>query len=181
MRHKDDSLTAKTTAEFIVQMLTDPEEGQEFFKAYVKAKFLEAAVDTLIKVRHQAGLTQAQVAERLNTKQTAIARLEADTEGTMSLSRYVDYALACGVKPHEISMVSLKEVYDYILENPQARETELDFYAWAVRQATTEPLKIQTIQTMSTPIQAGNTVKLVYQPTNPILNVEEYPQEKVAA
>jgi DNA-binding XRE family transcriptional regulator len=58
-----------------------------------------ALLDQLLKARHDAGLTQAQVAERMGTQPPAIARLErslATGKHSPSLATLRKYAEACG-------------------------------------------------------------------------------------
>lgn len=58
-----------------------------------------ALLDLLLKARHDAGLTQAQVAERMGTQAPAIARLErslATGKHSPSLATLRKYAEACG-------------------------------------------------------------------------------------
>src|SRR5450759_4360037 len=120
MMEKDEiTPSMKATSDFIVEMMMDEKEGEEFTREYLKDRFLSSVVRGLYDVRRQAGLTQAQVAERLNTKQAAIARLEADTDGSMSLHRYVDYALACGMIPHHITFAPIESARDYVIAQPK--------------------------------------------------------------
>lgn len=56
-------------------------------------------LDLLLKARHDAGLTQAQVAERMGTQPPAVARLErslATGKHSPSLTTLRKYAQACG-------------------------------------------------------------------------------------
>jgi len=56
-------------------------------------------LDQLLKARHEAGLTQAQVAERMGTQPPAVARLErslATGKHSPSLATLRKYAQACG-------------------------------------------------------------------------------------
>ena len=56
-------------------------------------------LDALLKARHEAGLSQAQVAERMGTHAPAIARLErslATGKHSPSLETLRKYADACG-------------------------------------------------------------------------------------
>ena len=56
-------------------------------------------LDLLLKARHAAGLTQAQVDERMGTQPPAVARLErslATGKHSPSLSTLRKYAEACG-------------------------------------------------------------------------------------
>lgn len=56
-------------------------------------------LDALLKARHEAGLSQAQVAERMGTHAPAVARLErslATGKHSPSLATLRKYADACG-------------------------------------------------------------------------------------
>jgi DNA-binding XRE family transcriptional regulator len=56
-------------------------------------------LDQLLKARHDAGLTQAQVAERMGTHPPSVARLEralATGKHSPSLATLRKYAQACG-------------------------------------------------------------------------------------
>ena len=56
-------------------------------------------LDQLLKARHDAGLTQAQVAERMGTQAPSVARLErslATGRHSPSLATLRKYAQACG-------------------------------------------------------------------------------------
>lgn len=58
-----------------------------------------ALLDLLLRARHDAGLTQAQVAERMGTQPPAVARLEralATGRHSPSLATLRKYAQACG-------------------------------------------------------------------------------------
>ncbi|MGH2496709.1 MAG: helix-turn-helix domain-containing protein [Ktedonobacteraceae bacterium] len=131
---KDETIQVDgTMTEYIVQQLTDEQQGNGFTREYLKAGFLASAVDELFRARRQAGLTQSQVAEKMQTKQAAIARLEADVDGSMSLHRYVDFALACGMIPFDIKLVPLEAIRDFIIENPQAQHTQEAYSTWQLQ------------------------------------------------
>lgn len=60
-----------------------------------------AILDEILKARHEAGLTQAQVAERMGTKASAVARLESalvSGKHSPSLDTLSKYAAAVGKK-----------------------------------------------------------------------------------
>ncbi len=60
-----------------------------------------ALLDILLKARLEAGLSQAQVAERMGTQASAVARLEralATGKHSPSLTTLRKYAQACGKK-----------------------------------------------------------------------------------
>jgi transcriptional regulator with XRE-family HTH domain len=108
------------------------EESEDTAYAYLAQSWLTSAIDRLWDARRQAGLTQAEVAQRLNTKQPAIARLEKDSEGSLSLRRYVEYALACGVLPLDISLKPAAALRQYALGDPEAPRTESAYKAWSM-------------------------------------------------
>jgi transcriptional regulator with XRE-family HTH domain len=67
--------------------------------------------DTLLKARYEAGLTQADVAERMGTKTSAIARLEAGggrQKHSPSLATLRKYAAAVGCRI-EIKLVPVSQ------------------------------------------------------------------------
>ncbi len=94
MEKPEDALSAETTSD-LVQVMTDEKDGEEFALEYYKAQFLASIGRSLYYARRQAGLTQAQIAKRMNTTQSAVARFEADKNGAMSFHRYLDFAIAC--------------------------------------------------------------------------------------
>ncbi|WP_370653401.1 helix-turn-helix domain-containing protein [Caballeronia sp. Lep1P3] len=66
-----------------------------------------AALDALLRARKEAGLTQAQVAERMGTTASAVARLEGSLvseKHSPTLATLRKYATACG-KTLRISFV----------------------------------------------------------------------------
>jgi DNA-binding XRE family transcriptional regulator len=70
-------------------------------KAEVERIEREEAVllDTLLKARHDAGLTQAQIAERMGTQAPAVVRLErslATGKHSPSIATVRKYVKACG-------------------------------------------------------------------------------------
>ena len=91
---------------------------------------MSSAVNALFYMRRQAGLTQAQVAERLHTKQSAVARLEGDFDGSISLRRYIDFALACGMVPHNITFAPLDSVINYTIAQPEIPYKQINHVEW---------------------------------------------------
>jgi len=146
MSQHDNHQEPMSTSDILLSMFTNEQEGPEFIREYLKASFLSSAVDALYYARHQADLTQAQVAECLHTKQAAIARLEADTTGSMSLRRYVEVALACGMVPLNMTLLPIDKLVEFTTENPDAPRTAELYYAWLREQSEPAP----TIQITTT-------------------------------
>ena len=71
----------------------DPANAEEIDKMFARMDLVEA----LYKARHEAGLTQQEVADRIGTKQTYIAALERGRKN-ITLSTLQKYARACGKK-----------------------------------------------------------------------------------
>jgi DNA-binding XRE family transcriptional regulator len=87
----------RTHKEFVKKMLKNPA-----VKAAYEAQAEEfALLDELLKARRRAGLTQAEVAERMGTKPPAVARLEAgggSKRHSPSLATLRKYAEAVGCR-----------------------------------------------------------------------------------
>jgi len=94
----------RTYEQFKGQALSDPEVRAEYDA--LESEF--ALFDELLKARKRAGLTQAEVAERMDTKPPAVARLEAGggsarhSPSVATLRRYAE-AVGCQL---EIRLVS---------------------------------------------------------------------------
>ncbi len=114
----------ETTNDIIVHELTDENSGSTFAKEYLKSGC------------RQADLTQAQVAEQMNTKQAAIARLEADANGSMSLRRYAEFALACGMVPLDIVLVPIESARNFVIANPDLPLTQINYDTWLLTKET---------------------------------------------
>lgn len=123
----DDIEITGTVTDSIREMLRQDEQNLE---ENLKESFLSTAILALFHARRDAGLTQAQVAERMNTTQSAIARLENDLSGSLSLRRYVDYCLACGVAPLDMTLEPVAQLRDYVLHDPNAPRTTDAYIAW---------------------------------------------------
>jgi transcriptional regulator with XRE-family HTH domain len=147
MHQDEDIQVVGTMSDYLIQKFTDEEQGKEFASEYLKSAFLSSAVNALFYMRRQSGLTQAQVAERLNTKQSAVARLEGDFDGGISLRRYVDFALACGMVPHDITFAPLESAISYTIAQPKVLYTQVNHQQWL--KANEEPLAESVVQAMS--------------------------------
>lgn len=105
----------------------------DFSAEFLKADTVTSAILTVIAARQEAGLTQSQVAERMETSQSAIARLEKDLDGSMSLARFVDWAYACGLVTQRLAFVSSGAVQTQALDRLQSpiwsRESDRTYVA----------------------------------------------------
>ncbi|SDH27598.1 helix-turn-helix domain-containing protein [Nitrosomonas sp. Nm132] len=85
-----------TYAEMKEKMLSDPAVRAEYERIEREEMPM---LDAILKARKEAGLTQAQVAERMGTKATAVARLEnalITGKPSPSLNTLRKYAAALG-------------------------------------------------------------------------------------
>ncbi len=87
----------KSHGEMLKEWKQDPAFQQEYNK--LEAEFL--LFDALLKARKEAGLTQADIANRMGTKTSAIARLEAgggSQKHSPSITTLRKYAEAVGCR-----------------------------------------------------------------------------------
>jgi len=71
----------------------------EVKKAYDELEPEFELINTLLKMRNAAGLTQDQVAERMGTKEANVSRLEKG-RGNPTLKTLMSYAKACNCELH---------------------------------------------------------------------------------
>jgi transcriptional regulator with XRE-family HTH domain len=92
-------------------MIAAWKKDSTFRKEYDALEEQFALFDTLLKARYEAGLTQAEVAERMGTKTSAIARLEAGggrQKHSPSLATLRKYAAAVGCRL-EVKLLPLSQ------------------------------------------------------------------------
>jgi transcriptional regulator with XRE-family HTH domain len=106
-------------------------ESPESATAYLRSSWLTSAVQSLVEARRRSGLTQREVAERLATTQSAIARLESDYDGRMSLHRYIDYLIACSQAPFDIETTQLHQLRVFAIARPSGPRTARCCMDWA--------------------------------------------------
>lgn len=76
-------------------------QSAEYRAAYLAMEDEFSTLDALLIARKEAGLTQAQVAERMGVKQSALGRIEGSLgsrKHSPSLATLRKYAAACGKK-----------------------------------------------------------------------------------
>ncbi len=111
------------------------EEDGESRKAYFRESWLAAAMATLYRARWGSGLTQAELAQRLGTTQSAIARLERSDD--TKLSTFWEYLYACDVAPAEIETVPVADFVRYVHRQPSADRNAVTIAQWT--QASRKP------------------------------------------
>jgi len=154
MQKYENAQTRETTNDIIVHELSDENKSLTFVKEYLKSGFVSSAVDQLFYARRQADLTQAQVAERLNTKQAAIARIEADTDGSISFRRYAEFALECGMVPLDITLVPIESARNFVIANPDLPLTQINYDTWLLTKETRFMPMPQSMQPTAVLVQA---------------------------
>ena len=127
MNEINDSAVAGPLADETRRFLTS---NRETARRYLRQSWLSEAMRSLREARQQSGLTQKELAQRLNTTQSAIARLERDDEGRLALHRYVDYALACDRLPFDIGLESLENIRAFAIAHAEAPRTEHMYRTW---------------------------------------------------
>lgn len=87
----------RTLKQFRARALARPDVRQEYDRLREEFEY----VDEILRARVEAGLTQADVAARIGTTQSAVARLEsADTKHSPSIATLQRYATALGCTLH---------------------------------------------------------------------------------
>ena len=108
--------------------------GDESAREYLRRRWLASAIGEVRRSRIRGRLTQADVAERMKTTQSAVARLERDHEGRLTLRRFIDYALACGVIPLELQVLPFEDVQRFAASSPDVPLTAMAYGAWCASQ-----------------------------------------------
>jgi predicted transcriptional regulator len=84
-------------------------KDKEVLKIYQKLEPKYALIRSLIKARIDSGLSQGEIAERMHTSQSAIARLEGGNQ-LPSLNTLFKYAEATGTIP-VINFINIDELH----------------------------------------------------------------------
>lgn len=103
------------------------EECEEGAREYLLRGWFYDAMEAVRNARLINGLTQAEVADKMGTTQSAVARLENAHLGNFSLDRFLRYAWECGVAPLDLEFVPAQRLRQYALHDPSAPRTAQAF------------------------------------------------------
>ena len=95
--------------------LSDPKSRD----AWLVSTWYSDLVSQAIGARTHAGLTQKDIAERIGTTQSAIARLENDLDAKVGAGRLVRYLIACGVVP-TADAIPLNDALAHLTDAPSS-------------------------------------------------------------
>ena len=121
------TMTESATADAVRELL---EGDEETARAYLAESFLTEAMLALFHARRDAHLTQEQVAKTMGTRQAAITRWERDFTGSISLRKYVEFALACGVAPFDMLLAPVSAMRDFAIAHPGGPLTVDAYNEW---------------------------------------------------
>lgn len=88
---------------FLKEQMKDPEFVKAYEQAGIELQAELAIYEELKRARNKSKLTQAQIAEKMGTKQSAVARLEAGVLNA-KLETIMNYARAIGLKELRIAL-----------------------------------------------------------------------------
>lgn len=134
------------------------DDDREGIEGYLGQAWLSQIVSALVAARRQAGLSQEDVAQRMNTKQPVVSRLENDSDGSCSLRRYLAYAHAVGRQPLDIVLEPLETVRVFAYEYPDAPRTQLACEFWRIAHQTQLAAHQQFLTTVSPYVNIPNSV-----------------------
>lgn len=101
---------------------------------YIRSTWFYRAMEAVRDVRVRSGLTQHEVASRLGTTQSAVARLENAHRGNFSLDRFLEYAWACGAGPLDFGYVPADELREYVYQHLRAPRTTEALRTWRLEE-----------------------------------------------
>ena len=140
----DDLAITGTTGEAIAQGLRDQESTYD----YLIAHFLVRAMQALTQARRDVEMSQGELADRLGTTQSAVARWERDTAGRISLANYCRFALALGKVPLDIVVENINVVQEYAIQLPLEARSEAKVNRWKQRPLSPADQSIATMDAL---------------------------------
>ena len=109
--------------------------GDEGAEEYLLTSWFYRGMEAIRNARLANGLTQRDVAEKLRTTQSVVARLENAHRGTFSLERFLRYAWACGAAPLDFAHVAPAELRQFAAHDPGAPRTAEAIRNWQLADA----------------------------------------------
>ncbi len=125
--HDDDLAETGTAADAVRELLAD----DKLAYSYLLTNFIASAMLGLSAARQAAGMTQREVAEKMQTHQSAVARWESDMSGKMSLLNYVRFAHTVGKQPFNLALEDIECIRQFALAVPEQEITEPAYAAWS--------------------------------------------------
>lgn len=101
------------------------EEGDEVLESFLQSEWFYRAMRKIKEARKRNHLSQMEIAERLGTTQSVVARMENAHYGNFSVARFIAYAWACGVAPVDLGFVDAESMLDFAREKPLS-ESEIE-------------------------------------------------------
>lgn len=113
-------------------------EGDKSATSYLRESWLSAMMAVLRDARRSAGLSQAALAEQLGTRQPSVSRLEHDENTT--LSRFIDYLIACGRMPFEVETIAIDEMRNFLQANLEIPQSAHAVRRWKQARVFPQPI-----------------------------------------
>lgn len=106
-----------TTQEVIAEMMRDEQTGGEFTQEYLKRNFLSSIRDSLFYAQKEAGLSNEEIAKRLNVPVDTVKHFTYFDGKDTSFEQYLKFALACGVMPRPMKLEKIEVLRDEAIAN----------------------------------------------------------------
>jgi len=119
--NEDDLVLDFSTSGTLEDLIEDALQTEEGSRDHLRARWIEDTIATLRSVRRSVCLTQAELARKMETHQSSIARLEGEDD--ITLGKVWDYLYACGEAPAKIEHVSFAVMREFVRLQPEALET----------------------------------------------------------
>lgn len=126
-----DGTETEAIAEYTAEELLEKSDA-EAAAGYLLTDWFYRAMEATRDARIRNGLTQSDIAEKIGTTQSVIARMENAHRGSFSLDRFLEYAWACGAAPLELEFVSREELRRFAIDRPGQARRGSALESWGV-------------------------------------------------
>lgn len=150
------------------KILAESEEGA---REYLLQTWFYHAMEAVHAARLRNDLTQAEIAEKMGTTQSAVARLENAHSGNFSLDRFLHYAWECGVAPLDLEFAPTHRLRHYALNEPSAPRTAEAFRWRQIFKGVDETATLLSRQSQSLVQTVAQSLQAMLNSTN---NISEY-------